>query len=87
MHSACDEASNNNFFEKKNSFFSLYAVLFGVFWVNIVKSELYLRYKNCSKLFKIMKKENEFRYHHCRNSTKSMREKEKRGERENVEFR
>ena len=32
-----------------------------VFWVNIAKSELYLRYRNYSKLFRIMRKESEFR--------------------------
>ena len=34
-----------------------------------------------------MRREIEFRYYHCRNSTKSMREKKKKVERENVEFR
>ena len=51
----------------------------GVFLVNIAKSKLYLRYRNCWKLFKIVRKESEFRYYHCRNSTKSMREKKKKG--------
>ena len=58
-----------------------------VFWVNIAKSELNLRYRNCWNLFEILRKETEFRYCHCRNSTKSMREKKKKVERENVEFR
>ena len=58
-----------------------------VFWVNIAKSELYLRYRNYSKLFRVMRKESEFRYHQCEIQQKSMREKEKKGERENVEFR
>ena len=51
----------------------------GVFLVNIAKSKLYLRYRNYWKLFKIVRKESEFRYYHCRNSTKSMREKKKKG--------
>ena len=58
-----------------------------VFWVNIAKSELNLRYKNYWNLFGILRRETEFRYYHCRNSTKSMREKKKKVERENVEFR
>ena len=58
-----------------------------VFWVNIAKSELNLRYKNCWNLFGILRKETKFRYYHCRNSTKSMREKKKNVDRENVEFR
>ena len=40
-----------------------------------------------SKLFGILRREIEFRYYRCRNSTKSMREKKKKVERENVEFR
>ena len=59
----------------------------GVFWVNIAKSEINLHYKNCSNLFGILRREIEFRYYCCRNSTKSMREKKKKVERENVEFR
>ena len=39
-----------------------------------------------SKLFGILRGEIEFRYYCCRNSTKSMREKKKKVERENVEF-
>ena len=57
-----------------------------VFWVNIVKSEVNLRYRNCSNLFGILRREIEFQYYRCRNSTKSMREKKKKVERENVEF-
>ena len=55
----------------------------GVFWVNIVKSEVNLRYRNCSNLFGILRREIEFRYYRCRNSTKSMREKKKKVERDN----
>ena len=58
-----------------------------VFWVNITKSEVNLRYRNCSNLFGILRREIEFWNYHCRNSTKSMREKKKKVERENVEFR
>ena len=58
----------------------------GVFWVNIAKFEVNLRYRNCSNLFGILRREIEFQYYHCRNLTKSMREKKKKVERENVEF-
>ena len=58
----------------------------GVFWVNIAKLEVNLRYRYCSKLFGILRREIEFRYYRCRNLTKSMREKKKNVERENVEF-
>ena len=59
----------------------------GVFWVNIAKSKVNLCYKNCSNLFGILRREIEFWYYRYRNSTKSMREKKKKVERENVEFR
>ena len=59
---------------------------FGVFLVNIAKSEVNLRYRNCSNLFGILRREIEFRYYYCQNSIKSMREKKKKVERENVEF-
>ena len=61
--------------------------IFGAFWVNIAKSEVNLRFRNCSNLFGILRREIEFQYYHSRNSTKSMREKKKKVERENVEFR
>ena len=51
----------------------------GVFCVNIAKLEVNLRYRYCSKLFGILRREIEFRYYRCRNSTKSMREKKKKG--------
>ena len=57
-----------------------------VFWVNIAKSKVNLHYRNCSNLFGILRREIEFRYYCCQNSTKSMREKKKKVERENVEF-
>ena len=63
------------------------ALKFRVFWVNIAKSEVNLRYRYCSKLFGILRKKIEFRYYRCQNITKSMREKKKKVERENVEFR
>ena len=70
-----------------NQFFNaLSGHFFKVFWVNIVKSEINLRYKNCLNLFGILKREIEFRYYCCQNSTKSMREKKKKVERKNVEF-
>ena len=55
--------------------------------VNIVKSEVNLHYRNCSNLFGILRREIEFQYYRCWNSTRSMREKKKKVERENVEFR
>ena len=70
-----------------NQFFNaLSGHSFRVFWVDIVKSEVNLRYKNCLNLFGILKREIEFRYYRCRNSTKSMREKKKKVERENIEL-
>ena len=73
--------------KKKKNQRVLAAVVFRVFWVNIAKFEVNLRYRNCSNLFEILRREIEFRYYRCRNSNKSMREKKKKGERENVEFR
>ena len=73
---------------KKNYWYrNLFTLVYGVFWVNIAKSEVNLHYRNCSNLFGILRRENEFRYYRCRNSTKNMREKKKKVERENVEFR
>ena len=66
--------------------FSNEVEIYWVFRVNIVKSEANLRYKNCSNLFKILRKEIEFWYYHYRNSTKSIWEKKKNVERENVKF-
>ena len=55
----------------------------GVFWVNIAKFELNLRYRYCLNLIGKLRKEKEFRQQCCRNSTKigernkkSWREKE-----------
>ena len=41
-----------------------------VFWVNIAKSEVNLRYRYYSKLFGILRREIEFGYYRCRNSPK-----------------
>ena len=62
------------------------ATLLESFWVNIVKFEVNLPYRNRLNLFGILKREIKFRYYCCRNSTKSMREKKKKMERKNVEF-
>ena len=43
----------------------------GVFWVNIAKSELNLRYRYCFNLIGELRKEKEFRQQCCRNSTKA----------------
>ena len=59
----------------------------GVFWLNIVKFEVNLRYKYCSNLFRDVRKESEFRQYHYRNSTKSRKEKKKKWEREIFDFR
>ena len=68
----------------------------GVFWPNIAKSGVYLRYRHCSKLFRELRKESEFRQHQEREwisatvlpkFNKSMRKKEKKWERENYELR
>ena len=58
-----------------------------VFWLNIAESRVYLRYGHCSKLFRELRKESEFWQRRCQNSNKSIREKEKKWERENFEFR
>ena len=42
----------------------------GVFWVNIVKFKVNLRYMNCSKIIGKLRRETEFRQWHCRNSAK-----------------
>ena len=73
--------------EKVAKEFETRVMSYGSLSDNIVKFEINLRYRYCSKLFGILKREIEFRYYCCRNSTKSMREKKKKVERENVEFR
>ena len=54
----------------------------GVFWLNIVKFEVNLRYRYCSNLFRDVRKESEFRQYRYQNSTKSRKEKKKKWERE-----
>ena len=44
--------------------------MFRVFWVNIAKFELNLRYRYCLNLIGELRKEKEFRQQCCRNSTK-----------------
>ena len=41
-----------------------------VFWLIIAKSRIYLHYSHCSKLFRELRKESEFRQRCCPNSTK-----------------
>ena len=67
--------------------FYSYILFFGVFWINIAKLKVNLHYRYYLKLFGILRREIKFRYYRCQNSTKSMREKKKKVERENVEFR
>ena len=59
----------------------------GVFWLNIAKFEVNLRYRYCSNLFRDVRKESEFRQYHYRNSTKSRKDKKKKWEREIFDFR
>ena len=62
-----------NFFKTKGVFFKVNEILgeiIGVFWLNIAKFEIYLRYRYCFNLFREMRKESECRQHRCRNSTK-----------------
>ena len=42
----------------------------GVFWLNIAKFKVNWCYRYCFKLFSNLRKENELRQYHCRNSTK-----------------
>ena len=58
----------------------------GVFWPNIAKFEVYLRYRHCSKLFREMGKESEFRQRCCRNSTKVWERKRKSGREKILNF-
>ena len=61
-------------------------ILFGVFWLNIAKSGVYLRYKYCSKLFRKLRKKSEFRQQCCRNSTKVWERKRKSGRKKILNF-
>ena len=67
---------------KKNSLRAVW-----VFWVNIAKFKVNLRYRNCWKLIGKLRRETEFRQRDCRNSAKKQEREEAKGERENVEFR
>ena len=57
-----------------------------VFWPNIVKFGVYLRYRHCSKLFRELRKESEFRKRCCRNSTKVWERKRKSGREKILNF-
>ena len=50
-----------------------------VLWLNIAKFGVYLRYRHCSKLFRKLRKESEFRQRCCRNLTKVWERKRKSG--------
>ena len=54
-------------------------MVFRVFWLNIAKSGVYLRYRHCFKLFRELRKESEFWQRCCRNSTKIWERKRKSG--------
>ena len=58
--------------------------MFRVFWVNIAKFELNLRYIYYLNLIGKLRKEKEFRQQCCRNSTK-IRERKRKSWRENEE--
>ena len=60
--------------------------LYRVFWLNITKSEIYLRYRHCSKLFRELRKESEFQRRCCRNSTKVWERKRKSGREKILNF-
>ena len=49
--------------------------MLGVFWVNIVKFKVNLRYTNCSKIIGKLRRETEFRQWRCRNSAKKAGER------------
>ena len=57
-----------------------------VFSLNIAKFGVYLRYRYCSKLFRELKKESEFRQRCCRNSTKVWEKKRKSGREKILNF-
>ena len=57
-----------------------------VFWLNIAKSEIYLRYRYCSNLFSEMRKESESQQHRCWNSTKVWKRKRKTGREKILNF-
>ena len=57
-----------------------------VFWLNIAKSGVYLRYRHCFKLFRELRKESEFRQWCCQNSTKVWERKRKSGREKILNF-
>ena len=57
-----------------------------VLWLNIAKFRVYLRYRHCSKLFRKLRKESEFRQRCCRNSTKVWKRKRKSGREKILNF-
>ena len=65
-------------FFKKLEFVPLYCC-FQVFWLNIAKFRVYLHYRHCSKLYRELRRESEFRQWCCRNSTKVWERKRKSG--------
>ena len=54
--------------KKEENFFTI--PLVGVFWLNITNFKVNWSYRYCFKLFSKLRKENELRQYHCRNSTK-----------------
>ena len=58
-----------------------------VFWLNIGKSEIYLRYRYSLNLIGELRKEKEFRQQYCRNSTKVGERKGKSWREKDFEFR
>ena len=58
----------------------------GVFLINIAKFGVYLHYRNCSKLFRELRKESKFRQRCCRNSTKVWERKRKSGREKILNF-
>ena len=58
----------------------------GVFWVNIAKFKVNLRYRNYWKLIGKLRRETKFWQWDCRNSAKKQEREEAKEERENVEF-
>ena len=61
-------------------------MVFRVFWLNIAKSGVYLRYRHCFKLFRELRKESEFQQRYCRNSTKVWERKRKSGREKILNF-
>ena len=61
-------------------------MVFRVFWLNIAKSGVYLRYRHCFKLFRELRKESEFQQRYCRNSTKVWERKRTSGREKILNF-